>query len=197
MINFRAVFTLRQIIVVFLITFLIFIGFRFIEFPRSTNSKLGLKLCPISPPNLIASFGPNITKESLESVEKHFQSVLGGGGYYKPPDCTARYRVAVIIPCRGVEYEEQIPILLKNLHPMMVRQQLEYQIFVVFQTPGFRFNKGALANAGYLEVMKLRHWDCIIFHDVDTIPTDDRNMYDCPIANPRHLAVELDKFDFK
>lgn len=71
----------------------------------------------------------------------------------------------------------QIPIVLKNVYPILMRQQLEYQVFVIYQAPAYWFNRGALLNVGYLEAMKIRHWDCFIFHDVDTIPADDRNFY--------------------
>lgn len=194
--DFQTVITIRKLFIVFLVTFSIFLVFQFYEFQPSkcswrklnANLKFESELCPIRPPNLIGSFHPDINNMALESLEKQFAgSAVKSGGYYKPPDCIARDRVAIVIPCRGEERERHIPILLKNLHPMLMRQQLEYQVFIVFQTPEFLFNKGALLNAGFLEAMKIRQWDCIIFHDVDTIPMDDRNMYDCPRANIRHL----------
>lgn len=153
-----------------------------------------LDLCPIEPPNLLGPFTPDISEVSLDMIEKRFENVLQFGGYYKPKECRARYRVAIFVTCRGREV--QLPILLKNLHPILMRQQLEYQIFVITQTHGFLFNKGALYNVGFIESTKRRKWDCIIFHDIDMIPMDDRNLYDCPRMNPRHMAVDMDKFNF-
>lgn len=75
----------------------------------------------------------------------------------------------------------------------------EYQIFVVEPTTPLkvRFNKGRVMNAAYLEALKMRSKiDCFIFHDVDLIPEDDRNLYSCPPL-PRHLSAAIDKFDYK
>jgi len=44
-----------------------------------------------------------------------------------------------------------------------------------------------IMNAGFEEAMKLDTYDCIVFHDVDMIPEDDRNMYVCG-DQPRHLS---------
>lgn len=159
------------------------------------KQQLQLDLCPISPPNLVGVLNPDVINVTLESIESRFEDVLKPGGYYAPSECVARDRVAVIVPVRDRDF--QIPILLKNLHPIMMRQQLEYQIFIAFQAPKYWFNKGALFNAGFLEAMKFKNWDCIILQDVDTIPADDRNLYNCPRTNPRHMAVAVDKFQFK
>lgn len=53
------------------------------------------------------------------------------GGVFRPPDCTARHRVAIVIPYRN--REEHLKLLLRNLHPILARQQLDYGIFVIDQ----------------------------------------------------------------
>lgn len=189
--------TLKELLVIFVILFICLLVCQ-----SSNNSKCfenhdfeSVVLCPIQPRSLVGEFNPDISEETLEAVETRFMTVLQNGGYFKPKECRARDRVAVLVTCRG--REKQLPIFLKNIHSLMMRQQLEYQIFVIFQTRGFWFNKGALYNVGYVEAMKRQKWDCFIFHDIDTIPMDDRNMYDCPRINPRHMAVDVDKFNFK
>ncbi len=50
------------------------------------------------------------------------------------------------------------------------------------------FNRAKLLNVGYLEALKDYSWDCFIFHDVDLVPENDRNLYICD-KQPKHLVV--------
>ena len=54
---------------------------------------------------------------------------LEPGGHYHPAHCRARHRVAVVVPYR--DRQQHLRILLHNLHPMLMRQQLDYFILVV------------------------------------------------------------------
>lgn len=51
-------------------------------------------------------------------------------------------------------------------------------------------------NIGFTEALKIRDFDCFIFHDVDLLPEDDRNLYTCP-EQPRHMSVAVDVFKYK
>lgn len=51
-------------------------------------------------------------------------------------------------------------------------------------------------NVGSVEALKEREFDCFIFHDVDLLPEDDRNLYTCP-EQPRHMSVAVDKFKYR
>ena len=50
-------------------------------------------------------------------------------------------------------------------------------------------------NVAFKEAAKFEDFDCFIFHDVDLIPEDDRNMYTCS-SQPRHMSVAVDKFNY-
>ena len=63
---------------------------------------------------------------------------------------------------------------LHHIHPILQRQQLNYQIFVIEQTEVEYFNRGALMNIGFIESLKIDNFDCFIFHDVDLLSEDDR-----------------------
>ena len=49
-------------------------------------------------------------------------------------------------------------------------------------------------NIAFVEALKLYGYQCFVFHDVDLIPEDDRNMYSCP-PQPRHMSVAIDNMD--
>ena len=51
-------------------------------------------------------------------------------------------------------------------------------------------------NIGFVEALKLRSWDCFIFHDVDLLPENDRNLYTCPPL-PRHMSVAVDAMAYR
>lgn len=77
-----------------------------------------------------------------------------------------------------------------------MKQQIEYGIFLIEQVAEGLFNRAALMNVGYVESQKLGDWDCFIFHDIDLLPMDDRNLYNCP-DQPRHMSVAVDTMGFK
>ncbi|XP_010889984.2 beta-1,4-galactosyltransferase 1-like [Esox lucius] len=133
------------------------------------------------------------TPVSLVTVRKE-NPHLQVGGRYKPDDCVALQKVAVIIPFRN--REEHLKFWLHYLHPFLQRQQLDYGVFVINQDEESTFNRAKLMNIGYTEALKEYDYDCFVFSDVDIIPMDDRNTYRC-FSQPRHLSVSMDKFGFK
>ena len=50
-------------------------------------------------------------------------------------------------------------------------------------------------NVGFKESLKDFYWTCFIFHDVDHLPEDVRNLYSCP-DQPRQMAVAVDKWNY-
>lgn len=56
-------------------------------------------------------------------------------------------------------------------------------------------------NAGFLTALRQLPasgvmFHCFVFHDVDMLPEDDRNMYSCPLQ-PRHMSVAVNELDYK
>uniref|UniRef100_A0A182WCN3 Galactosyltransferase N-terminal domain-containing protein n=1 Tax=Anopheles minimus TaxID=112268 RepID=A0A182WCN3_9DIPT len=158
------------------------------------SDKFTINSCPPIPPNLDGPIEVDVAFEPLSAVEKRFASKLQPGGQYVPPDCTARNRVAIIVPYR--DREQHLPVFLKNIHALLMKQQLEYGIYIVEQTAGSSFNRAELMNIGFVEAMKQKSWECMVFHDIDLLPMDDRNLYTCP-DQPRHMSVAVDTFGFK
>jgi len=152
-----------------------------------------LPACPEIPPGLQGRISLNLGILPLSQVAAKLPRV-GQGGEGKPINCTSNHQVAVIVPYR--ERPTQLAVFLRNLHPMLIKQQLHYRIYLVNQTDSNTFNRAMLMNVGFVEAMKDHNWTCAIFHDVDLLPEDDRNLYSCP-EQPRHLSVAVDKFKYR
>uniref|UniRef100_A0A3B5LCL8 Beta-1,4-galactosyltransferase n=1 Tax=Xiphophorus couchianus TaxID=32473 RepID=A0A3B5LCL8_9TELE len=160
--------------------------------PRSPNKTLDL--CPEMPPRLEGPLKVEFnTKRTLESVKAEASYSLQMGGRYKPSDCISRHKVAVIIPFRN--RHEHLVHWLYYMHPILIRQQLDYGVYILNQDGEGIFNRAKLMNVGFVEAQKEYDYDCFVFSDVDLVPLDDRNIYRC-YDNPRHLAVAMDKFNF-
>ncbi|KAK6324892.1 hypothetical protein J4Q44_G00042340 [Coregonus suidteri] len=152
-----------------------------------------LKKCPDPSPLLVGPLRVEFsTPVSLDTVRKENPG-LQEGGRYKPHDCVALQKVALIIPFRN--RDNHLKFWLYYLHPILQRQQLDYGIYVINQDGENTFNRAKLMNIGYAEALKEYDYDCFVFSDVDIIPMDDRNTYKC-FSQPRHLSVSMDKFGF-
>ncbi|XP_071062832.1 beta-1,4-galactosyltransferase 6-like [Pseudochaenichthys georgianus] len=149
--------------------------------------------CPERLPSMKGLIEVNMTEIPMEEIElrssKYFD--IEFGGHWKPKDCRPRWKVAILIPFRNCH--EHLPILFQHLIPMLQRQRLQFAFYVIEQSGSQPFNRAMLFNVGFLEAMKDLDWDCLIFHDVDHIPENDRNYYGCG-QMPRHFAAKLDKY---
>ena len=154
-----------------------------------------LTTCPGIPPGLKGPLQIDldiVVNATEESTKFHLQP----GGGYMPSECKSAHHVAIIVPFR--DREDHLQIFLHYLHPFLQRQQLNYRIFIVEQYGNSSFNRGKLFNVGFVESSKMSEFRCIVMHDVDLIPEDDRNLYTCPDeGRPRHLSVKLDIMNYK
>ncbi|EJD74731.1 hypothetical protein LOAG_17990 [Loa loa] len=157
------------------------------------RQNLSLVDCPIIPPGLVGPIKVWYDEPTFEEIER-LNPYLELGGHGKPGSCLSRHRVAIIVPYR--DREAHLRILLHNLHSLLTKQQLDYAIFVIEQHENETFNRAKLMNVGYTEAMKLYDWQCFIFHDVDLLAEDDRNIYSCP-DQPRHMSVAINKFKYR
>lgn len=130
---------------------------------------------------------------SVQQLENRF-SWLKPGGHYSPPNCQPKHKVAIIVPYRA--RAEHLLLFLQHMHPFLRKQEIDYTIFIIEQKGEGPFNRAMLMNVGFAEASKVRDFDCFIFHDVDLLPEDDRNLYTCP-EQPRHMSVAVDVFKYK
>ena len=132
---------------------------------------------------------------SLDQIEGELKDLnLKIGGKFVPAKNIHPYKIAIIIPYRN--RLKNLELLMRNLHPFLVRQSIAYQIFVLEPLSELGFNKGILMNAGFLEALLEDDFQCIMFHDVDIIPENDKNIYGCAQLRPKLLAVSISAFGY-
>ncbi|XP_070210040.1 beta-1,4-galactosyltransferase 4-like [Littorina saxatilis] len=136
----------------------------------------------------------NLNETSYPELVEKFADVMQNGGHYVPPTCRSREHVALIIPYR--DRQRNLYILLSNLLPFLMRQQLEFTVFLVEQTAEHPFNKGLIFNVAYKQSQKTANFTCIIMQDTDLIPMDNRNFYRCG-EQPRHLVLTTGQTEWK
>ncbi|CAH1799518.1 unnamed protein product [Owenia fusiformis] len=116
------------------------------------------------------------------------------GGRWNPTNCTSHHKVAIIIPYR--DRAEHLRVFLNNMHPFLQKQGLDYGIYIIEEAPPTKFNRAMLMNIGFNEAKRMYNYDCYIFHDVDLLPEDDRNLYTCP-ESPRHMSAAVDSLGYR
>ncbi|KAM7390634.1 hypothetical protein PAMA_008698 [Pampus argenteus] len=158
------------------------------------TTKKMLVPCPENPPDLVGPLKVEFNfKRTMDEVKQEIGARLQDGGRYTPPDCISRHKVAIIIPFRN--RHDHLKHWLYYLHPILIRQQLDYGVYVINQDGDGIFNRAKLMNAGYVEALKEYDYECFVFSDVDLVPINDHNLYRC-FDQPRHLAVAMDKFNY-
>ncbi|KAI5702976.1 hypothetical protein M8J75_006268 [Diaphorina citri] len=139
--------------------------------------------CHLNPDTLLGRLNVSLAVPSWDDEIPH---VLFGGEW-KPPHCISRDLVAVVIPYR--DRKSHLITLLHHLHPILQRQMLHYKIFVVEQAGNDTFNKGVLMNSAFKLILQHHTYPgavifhCFVFHDVDLLMEDDRNMLSLPYNN--------------
>uniref|UniRef100_A0A0R3RT08 Beta-1,4-galactosyltransferase 1 n=1 Tax=Elaeophora elaphi TaxID=1147741 RepID=A0A0R3RT08_9BILA len=131
----------------------------------------------------------NLREQEITQIHPYIQS----GGHWKPKRCLARHKIAIIIPFR--DRQSQLTLLLDFLFPILRNQNLDFRFIVTEQHGKELFNKGKLMNAAFCFAEKLKV-DCVIFHDVDMFPADDRINYGCP-DSPRHIGAYVNTLGYR
>ncbi|XP_075541728.1 beta-1,4-N-acetylgalactosaminyltransferase bre-4-like isoform X2 [Dermacentor variabilis] len=155
---------------------------------RSVSNKSATPLCPLIPPNLVGHLPIKRRVPSLDMMHEAFPHVTAGGRF-TPKECTPRHRVAILVPYR--DRAKHLKLFIFNIHRFMSRQQVEYGVYIIEQADTSAFNRAKLFNIGFVESTALYDYQCFVFHDVDLLPIDDRNLYTCP-TQPRHMCVTID-----
>ena len=93
--------------------------------PRNFNDVI--ELFPVGPIQL------NRTNTTIAEQENILPSLypVKKGGVGRPENCAQNQRVAILVPFRDREW--QLSIFLRHIHPLLVRQQMDYRVFLIEQ----------------------------------------------------------------
>ncbi|KAK7087660.1 beta-1,4-galactosyltransferase 4-like [Littorina saxatilis] len=153
----------------------------------SDSKEAELPLCPRKPEFFITKVKVNTTPVTdFAELNRAFPDMLPGGRFV-PKNCKSRQKTAVLFPYR--DRERNLFLVLNNLIPFLMQQNIEFQVFIVEQAPWFDFNKCMIINIGFVEALKQGNFDCFAIHDTDFVPKDFRNYYYCG-NQPRHMVVD-------
>ncbi|KAL3089852.1 hypothetical protein niasHT_022484 [Heterodera trifolii] len=149
---------------------------------------------------------------SFDELRQKFTNIRKWGHWRGPSAAAAqgcpagRQKIVIIIPFR--DRLLHLRVLLNNLHRFLQMQQLmAYQIVLVNQAfpagnkTKDRFNRAKLLNVGFVEMLKqfcnhsAQCWDCVVFHDVDFVPENITNIYQCDRNAPKRLISATDEWD--
>ncbi|GBP88075.1 Beta-1,4-N-acetylgalactosaminyltransferase bre-4 [Eumeta japonica] len=78
------------------------------------------------------------------------------------------------------------------------RKVLDTRVYRSVNVGASDFNRAKLMNVGFAESQRARRggWQCFVFHDIDLLPLDGRNLYTCP-RQPRHMSASVDKLNYR
>lgn len=130
-------------------------------------------------------------EQMIESISANYD--ISRGGRHEPRNCRSAQKVAIIVPFR--DRWTHLSLFIQHMHRFLSRQQIDYTIFIVEQNDTKAFNRGKLFNVGFIEANKMDSFCCFIFHDIDVLPSNQKQLYYCS-HQPRHMCSALDKFRY-
>lgn len=148
--------------------------------------------------NLVLRYKLNYSKYSLDQLENLLKiDTLKMGGHSEPKTSKMKYRIGLIVPYR--DRFENLRLFLLYMHPFLARQKLDYTMYLIEPVNGLKFNRGLLMNIGFRESLRDSNnsLNCFIFHDVDMLPENEKNIYQCNDSYPVHFAVALSSNNYK
>jgi hypothetical protein len=159
---------------------------------KSINFKLHHELCNQYPNDLIKQIKENSINLTLKQIEQNLNL---------NKQITNNNKLAIIVPYRNRELN--LKIFLNYIHQFLRKQNNNnYDIFIIEPTNDDNdiklvFNRALLLNIGYLEALKYNSaYNCFIFHDVDMLPENMENIYECNLNYPKQMAISISIFNY-
>jgi hypothetical protein len=131
----------------------------------------------------------------MESELKYIGLEMGGV-YNKIGQSAQGGKVAIVVPYRN--RPRNLKTFLRYMHAFLAKQNLfNYGIFIVEPLEGLVFNRALIINVGFLEALKTDPgYDCFIYHDVDMLPENDNNLYQCHPLYPKQFAITISIYNY-
>lgn len=160
---------------------------------KSINFKLHHELCNQYPNDLIKQIKENSINLTLKQIEQNLNL---------KNKQTNNNKLAIIVPYRNRELN--LKIFLNYIHEFLRKQNNNnYDIFIIEPNDDddddikLVFNRALLLNIGYLEALKYNSaYNCFIFHDVDMLPENMENIYECNLNYPKQMAISISIFNY-
>ena len=102
-------------------------------------------------------------------------------------------KLGVCVPYRN--REEHLKEFLPKLSKFLKNKGIEHSFYFAHQCDEKLFNRGAMKNIAAKHAFE-DGCDYIVWHDIDMIPLNDECDYSYPNDNPKHIAVNLSKYEY-
>ncbi|XP_023347212.1 beta-1,4-galactosyltransferase 7 isoform X2 [Eurytemora carolleeae] len=100
------------------------------------------------------------------------------------PGSRAPHHLCILVPFRD-RFQELLEFA-PHMKSFLDTQKISYEVWVLNQVDGYRFNRASLINVGFKESSK--SCDYIGMHDVDLLPINQRLDYTYPGDTPMHIS---------
>uniref|UniRef100_A0A6G1SI11 Beta-1,4-galactosyltransferase 7 n=1 Tax=Aceria tosichella TaxID=561515 RepID=A0A6G1SI11_9ACAR len=96
-----------------------------------------------------------------------------------------QHRLAILVPFR--DRFDELLAFVPYMTKFLTNQRIgPFKIYILNQSNKYRFNRGALANVGYM--VAKNSCDYIAIHDIDLLPLNTNLSYAYPADGPYHLT---------
>ena len=171
------------------------------------------ELCKSMPDSLIGKMrhqqndnNNNVNTNSFDRIESDLKylALKNGGRWYPSPSIEQAkqnnhqeepmQKVAIIVPYR--DRQINLELFLRYMHPFLTNQKIYYGIYLIEPLKNLTFNRAMLMNIGFIESQKEDAYDCYIFHDVDMLPENSQNLYQCQKEMPKQMAIAISTYSY-
>lgn len=149
--------------------------------------------CQAFPDAIKKRINTNLANRTYEYIESNLRYLnIKSGKNLSNKDNPLK--LAIIIPYR--DRDRNLKIFLEYMHKFLSDQRSNYGIYLAEPIKGLKFNRALLMNIGFMEAKKDYNWNCYIFHDIDMLPENNNNIYNCDKDYPKQLAISISVYNY-